>query len=574
MNVSNTEVAQALERIAVLLELENANPFRIRAYRNASRVIDGMSEAVSDLLAKEVDLSELRGIGKDLAGKIKDYVETGHISILDDLTKRHPKGIIELTKIENLGPKRIQKLHDELGINNLNDLKLAAQKNQIKTLKGFGEKTENKIIESLLTLEKINKESRVLWYKVDQIAQQLVIYLKKDKAVARVEIAGSYRRKKETVGDLDILVTSEKPQQVIDHFVAFQNVKTIISKGSTRSSVILRDGLHVDLRVFKEESFGSGLYYFTGSKAHNIEVRKIAMKMGLKINEYGVYKGEIRIAGTSEEDVFKAVHLDYIPPELRENRGEIIAAAKHRLPNLITVSDLLGDLHCHTTATDGKNSILEMALKAKDLGHKYLAITDHSEKVHIARGLDIKRLKKHLEEIDKINDSLTGIKLLKGIEVDILEDGSLDLPNFILAELDIRICSIHYQLKMNKTQMTERIIRAMDNPYFNILGHPTGRLIFKRSPYEIDFEKIIKAAAERGKFFEINSQPDRLDLSAENCQMFQELGAKFSISSDAHSTTELEFLNFGTDQARRGWIEKNSVINTLMWKDLKKLLLN
>lgn len=572
MIVSNAEVAQAFEKIAILLELENANPFRIRAYYNAARVINGLSQPLSDLLAHEVDLAEYRGIGKDLAEKIKGYMESGHIPLLDQLAGRHPKKITELAQIENLGPKRIQLLHENLGITSLKELKKAAERQQIREVRGFGVKTEQKILAEIQALLKTPGEMRFSLHKVDQIAQQLVSYLKKAKEVKLIELAGSFRRRKETLGDLDILISCENSKKIIDHFVAFENVKTIISKGATRSSVVLRDGLHVDLRVLKAESFGSGLYYFTGSKAHNIEVRKIAKKMGMKLNEYGVFKGSKKIAGQTEVEVFKALHLDYIPPELRENRGEIKAAAEHRLPHLIELSDLRGDLHAHTLATDGRNSIAEMAMKARELGHEYLAITDHSQHVYVAKGLNVSRLKKHLEDIDRANELVSGIKLLKGIEVDIMADGTLDLPNSILAELDIRICSVHYQLKMSKMDMTERIIRAMDNLYFNILGHPTGRLIFKRGPSEFDLEKIIKAAVERGKFFEINCQPDRLDLSAEHSQMAQELGAQFAISSDAHGTTELDFLSFGVDQARRGWVEKKNVINSLLWKDLKKRL--
>lgn len=572
MIVSNAEVAQAFEKIAILLELENANPFRIRAYYNAARVINGLSQPLSDLLAHEVDLAEYRGIGKDLSEKIKGYMESGHIPLLDELSERHPKKITELAQIENLGPKRIQLLHENLGITSLKELKRAAERQQIREVRGFGVKTEQKILAEIQELQKTPGEMRFALSKVDQIAQPLVSYLKKAQEVKQLELAGSYRRRKETLGDLDILISCENSKKIIDHFVAFENVKTIISKGATRSSVVLRDGLHVDLRVLKEESFGSGLYYFTGSKAHNIEVRKIAKKMGMKLNEYGLFKGDKRIAGLTEEELFHALHLDFIPPELRENRGEIKAAAEHCLPHLIELSDLRGDLHTHTLATDGRNSIAEMAKKARELGHEYLAITDHSQHVHVAHGLDVARLKKHIENIERANELVSGIKLLKGIEVDIMADGSLDLPNSILAELDIRICSVHYQLKMSKMDMTERIIRAMDNPYFNVLGHPTGRLIFKRGPSEFDLEKIIKAAVERGKIFEINCQPDRLDLSAEHCQMAQELGAQFAISSDAHGTTELDFLSFGVDQARRGWVEKKNVINSLLWKDLKKRL--
>lgn len=572
MAVSNTEVAEAFERIAILLEIENANPFRVRAYYNAARVIEGLPRPVSELIAKDEDLTEYSGIGKDLEGKIKEYVETGHFPLLDEVCSRHPKGIIDLARLENLGPKRIKILHDELGISSLKQLQKAAEKGKVHEVRGFGEKTEKKILEELQKFIQTGEEKRLLWYKVDQIAQQLVSYLKKSPELLKIEIAGSYRRKKETVGDLDILVTSSNPKDLINYFVAYEGIKEVLSKGTTRSSIVLNTGLHVDLRVLKSESFGSGLYYFTGSKTHNIEVRKIARRMGLKINEYGVFEGEKRLAGKTEEEVFKTIHLDYIPPELRENRGEIAAAIEHRLPKLITPEDLRGDLHSHTTATDGRNTIEEMALKAKELGYKYLAITDHSQNLKMVHGLDVARLKKHIEEIDRANERISGFKILKGIEVDILEDGSLDLPDSILKELDIRVCSIHSRFKLNKEAMTERILRAMDNPYFNILGHPTGRLSLKREPYELDIERIFKEAVERGKFLEINSQPERLDLSAELCQMAQELGVKFAISSDAHSINELNFINYGVAQARRGWVEKMNVINTLSWNELKKIL--
>lgn len=572
MAFSNVEVAQAFETIATLLEIENANQFRVRAYRNAARVIEALPQPLTDLVAKEEDLSEYSGIGEDLAGKIKDFVETGHIPLLDELSSHHPKGLVELARLENLGPKRIKILHDELGIASLKGLKQACEREQVREVRGFGVKTEKKLLDEIKAFSESGVEKRLLWSQVDEIARSLVNYLNNSPEVSKVEVAGSYRRRKETVGDLDILITCNHPKKVIDYFVAYEDVKDVLSRGITRSTVVLRTGLHVDLRVLKDESFGSGLYYFTGSKAHNIEVRKIARHNGLKINEYGVYKGTRKIAGKTEEEVFKAIHLDYIPPELRENRGEIQAAAEHRLPDLIKREDICGDLHAHTTASDGRNSIEEMALAAKALGLKYLAITDHSQHVHVANGLDVKRLKKHIEEIERVNDKISGITLLKGIEVDILEDGSLDLPDEILKKLDIRICSIHYRLKMDKEMMTERILRAMENPYFNVLGHPTGRLLFKREPYELDLEKIIRTAVERGKFFEINSQPDRLDLSAEHCQLAQELGAKFFINSDSHSTNGFNFLNYGVAQARRGWIERKNVMNTLSWKELQKIL--
>jgi DNA polymerase (family 10) len=572
MAFSNVEVAQAFETIATLLEIENANQFRVRAYRNAARVIEGLPQPLTDLVAKEEDLSEYSGIGEDLAGKIKDFVETGHIPLLDQLSSHHPKGIVELARLENLGPKRIKILHDELGVSSLKSLKQACEREQVREVRGFGVKTEKKLLNEIKVLSKSGVEKRLLWSQVDEIARSLVNYLNKSPEVNKVEVAGSYRRRKETVGDLDILITCNHPKKVIDYFVAYEDVKEILSRGITRSTVVLRTGLHVDLRVLKDESFGAGLYYFTGSKAHNIEVRKIARHNGLKINEYGVFKGARRIAGKTEEEVFKAVHLDYIPPELRENRGEIQAAQEHHLPDLIKREDLCGDLHSHTTATDGRNTIEEMALAAKASGLKYLAITDHSQQVHVANGLDVKRLRKHIEDIERVNAKISGITLLKGIEVDILEDGSLDLPNEILKELDIRICSIHYRFKMNKEMMTKRILKAMENPYFNVLGHPTGRLLLKREPYEFDLERIIRAAVELGKIFEIDSQPDRLDLSAEHCQMAQELGAKFVIDSDAHSISGLNYLNYGVAQARRGWIERKNVLNTLPWEKLRKIL--
>lgn len=569
---ANLDLAKAFEKIATFLELEDANPFRIRAYRNAARTLNEINRPIKDLLRENVDLTTYPGIGDDLSNKIILFVKTGHIPLLDELSKRHPNDISELMGIDNLGPKRIKKLHEELGISSLEELKKAAEEKKIRNLVGFGEKTESKILERLKALTKINSERRILLVECDQISSHLVSYLEKCEDIKKIEVAGSARRRKETVGDVDIVVTGENFKKIIDYFTSYNNVSSIISKGTTRSSVILSSGLQVDLRVFKEESFGAGLYYLTGSKSHNIEVRTIAKKMGMKINEYGVYKGKVNIASKTEADIFKVMNLDFIPPELRENRGEILAASGHRLPKLVALSDLKGDLHTHTSSTDGRNTILEMAQKAKELGYQYIAITDHSKKVRIARGLDVPRLKKYIDDIDEANEKVSGIKILKGIEVDILEDGTLDLPDSVLSLLDIRVCSIHYQLKMNKRDMTERLMRAMDNPYFNILGHPTGRLIFKRAHSEFDFEKIIKAGVERGKFFEINSQPARLDLSSENCQIACELGAKFAISSDAHSTAELELINYGTDTARRGWVEKKNVINSLEWSELKKLI--
>ncbi len=572
MSFTNAEVAEAFETIAILLELEGANPFRIRAYRNAARVIQLLPEPITDLIAQKKDLTEYKGIGTDLAGKIKAFLETGHIPLMDELITHHPLGITELTRIENLGPKRIKRLHRELGVSTITDLKSACENELVRSLKGFGEKTEKKILIEINELLKKGESKRLLWSRADEVAQKIVTHLKKSKDIKRIEVAGSYRRRKETVGDLDIVISCSSPEKVMDHFFSFEDIQSIQSQGITRSTIILRSGLHVDLRAFKEESFGSGLYYFTGSKSHNIAIRKIARKKGMKLNEYGVFKGEEYLAGKSEEEIFKLMKLDFIPPELRENNGEIEAAMNHLLPDLITRENICGDLHTHTLATDGRDSIEEMALKAKAMGLQYIAITDHSQSLRIAHGLDLKRLEKHIKDIDEANEKKLGIKILKGIEVDILEDGSLDLPNDILKELDIRICSVHSKLRMKRGAMTKRILKAMENPYFNVLGHPTGRLILKREPSELDFEKIIQSAVASGTFFEINGQPDRLDLDAEHARLAQELGAKFAINSDAHSTMELNFIQNGIFQARRGWIEKKNVINGLSWSHLKKLL--
>jgi DNA polymerase (family X) len=408
--------------------------------------------------------------------------------------------------------------------------------------------------------------------EAEQRAQPLVEYLKEGKGIKKVTVAGSYRRRKETVGDLDILVTCRKGSKVMDRFVDYEDVQKVVSKGTTRATIVLRSGLHVDLRVVPQVSYGAALHYFTWSKAHNIAVRKLGVKKNLKINEYGVFKGDERIAGKTEKEVYDQVDLPYIEPELRENRGELEAAGKGRLPRLIGLDDLRGDLHAHTTETDGHATLEEMANAAKEYGHDYLAITNHSKKVTMAHGLDAGRLAEEIEEIDQLNGKLSDIVLLKGIEVDILEDGSLDLPDDILKELDIVVCSVHYQRRLSREKMTERVLRAMDNPYINIFAHPTGRLINARDPYDIDLERIIRGARERGCFLEINAHPDRLDLSDVHCKMAKDMGLKLAISTDAHSIADLNLMRYGIDQARRGWLEPDDVINTRDLKQLRKLL--
>lgn len=570
MPIHNTEIADIFDRLADLLDIEGENRYRVRAYRNAARVVRDHSQSMAHLLEEGKDLSELPGIGEDLAEKIKTIVETGTLPLLEEVEERHPESLSELMKLPDLGPKRIKALHKELGIKTLEDLEKAANEGKIRELDGFGKKTEQKIKKAIAGRR--GEEQRVRLADAQEIAAPLLEYLKEVKGVKDIEIAGSYRRRKETVGDLDILVTCKKGSPVMDRFVDYGEVAEVVSKGETRSTVRLRSGMQVDLRVVPQVCYGAALHYFTGSKAHNIAVRKLGVERDLKINEYGVFKGEERIAGKTEEEVFEQVDLPYIEPELREDRGEIEAAKQGQLPRLVTLDDLRGDLHMHTKATDGNYSLEEMVRNAQEHGYKYIAVTDHSKRVTMAKGLDVKRLREQIKEVDRLNEKLDGITVLKGIEVDILEDGSLDLPDDVLKELDVTVCSVHYNRNLSRKKQTERIIRAMDNPCFKILGHPTGRLINEREPYEVDIERVLEAAKERGCFIELDSQPSRLDLSDTYCKLAKEIGVKVAISTDAHGVSDLDNIRFGVYQARRGWLEPKDVLNTRRLKDLQKLL--
>ncbi|HER62852.1 MAG TPA: DNA polymerase/3'-5' exonuclease PolX, partial [Desulfobacteraceae bacterium] len=448
-------------------------------------------------------------------------------------------------------------------------LRKAVKNKKIRRLDGFGEKTEKNIGKELDRLA--SRERRFKLNVADEIAGSLLDYLKKIKGVKKVEIAGSFRRRKETVGDLDILVVHARGDEVMKHFTSYEDVTTILSRGKTRSTVILKSGMQVDLRVVGEESYGAALHYFTGSKAHNIAVRKIAVKKNLKINEYGVFRGKKRVAGRSEQEVYKQVDLPFIPPELREDRGEVESAGKGRLPQLLTMDDIRGDLHTHTNRTDGHAGLAEMAEAAGELGYEYLAVTEHSQHVTVAGGLNAEELRKHVDTIDRMNEEPGNILLLKGVEVDILEDGSLDLPDDVLKLLDFTVCSVHSKFSLSRKKQTERIIRAMDNPYFRILGHPSGRLINIREPYDVDLEQVIRAASEKRCFMELNAHPDRLDLNDAYLKLARELGVKVAVSTDAHSTEGLNYMRFGVWQARRGWLEADDVLNTRSWKELRSL---
>ncbi|MDY6816668.1 MAG: DNA polymerase/3'-5' exonuclease PolX [Pseudomonadota bacterium] len=571
MPVHNNEIAALFEKLADLLEIEGANPFRVRAYRNAARTVRGYGKSMSDLLNQQKDLSTLPGIGEDLAKKIRTIVETGKLPALEEVESRTPPALSDLMKIEGLGPKRIKILHKELGIQSLDDLKRAARSGKIREIRGFGRKTEQLIRERVEHFAGGAPRTRLI--EAEEIAATLVDYLRNTEGVKDVIVAGSYRRRKETVGDLDILVSTGRNSPVMDRFSDYDEVDEVVSKGKTRSTVRLRSGMQVDLRVVPQISYGAALHYFTGSKAHNIAVRKLGLKKGCKINEYGVFRDDERIAGRTEEEVYEQVGLPYIPPELRENRGEIEAARADRLPELVRLEDIRGDLHCHSNASDGQHSLKQMAEAAAECGYEYLSINDHSRHVTVAHGLDKKRLLEQIREIDKLNERLDGIVLLKSIELDILENGSLDLPDSVLKELDFTVCAVHYKFNLSRSKQTQRILRAMDNPYFNILAHPTGRLINEREPYEIDLGKIMEVANERGCILELNAHPYRLDLTDESCMMAREVGVKMSISTDSHSTSNLNFMRFGINQARRGWLEAKDVINTLGLADLKKVLM-
>ncbi len=570
MPVHNAEIAALFEKLADLLEIQGANPFRVRAYRNAARTIAGHPEPMAELVARGADLEKLPGIGEALAEKITTIVNSGRLPALDEAARRTPAVLSDLMKIPGLGPKRVKLLHDSLGVRSAEDLKRAAASGLIRGLPGFGTKTEQMILAGAGLAA--TAEARVKLRDAEEVAAPLTAWLKKTPGIGEVTVAGSFRRRRDTVGDLDILATAKQPARVMERFAAFDEVAEVLARGETRSTVRLRSGLQVDLRVVPQESYGAALHYFTGSKAHNIAVRARAQKKGLKLNEYGVFRGERRIAGRTEAEVFRAAALPYIEPELREGAGEIEAAARHALPKLVTLADIRGDLHCHTDASDGHDSLAAMAAAAKELGYEYLAISDHSRRVTVAHGLDAKRLLAQVEAIDRLNGKLRGITLLKSCEVDILADGRLDLPDRVLKELDFTVCSVHYQTHLPQKQQTERILRAMDNRYFTILGHPTGRLINERPAYDVDLEKIIAGAKARGCFLEVNAHPDRLDLDDRGCRAAREAGVKVAIATDAHRGRDLGLMRFGLDQARRGWLTPRDVLNTRPLKELRRLL--
>ncbi len=570
MPVHNKEIAAILNEVADYLELKGENEFRINAYRNAARTVLGLTKSISQMAKDEKDIRSLPDIGESMAGKIAEIAQSGQLKQLEKLKKQIPASLTGIMKLEQMGPQRTKILYEELDIKSIEELKKAAKEGKIEELKGFGKKTTQNILREIKQFSQKGGSQRFKLHEADQMIQPMVKYLKKK--MGNINLTGSYRRMKETVGDIDIVCTSKDPGKAMKHFISYDEVSQVLSKGKTRASVRLHTDLQVDIRIVEKESLGAAKLYFTGSRAHTLALRKMAKEDDFKVNEYGIYKGKKRLAGKTEKEMYETLGLQYIQPELRENLGEIEAAKKDHLPRLIKLEDIKGDLHTHTKATDGTYSLKEMAEAAAGKGYKYYAITEHSKKVAMAHGLDEKALAKQIEEIDELNKKIKNLKIIKGIEVDILEDGTLDLPDSILKELDLVIGSIHYNMKLSPKKQTRRILKAMENPYFNILGHPTGRMINKRSGYEIDMKQVMKEAAGNGCFLEINSNPDRIDLNDKYIRQAKELGVKLAISTDAHSIDNLEYIIYGVAQARRGWLEKDHIINTRSWKDLKEML--
>jgi DNA polymerase (family 10) len=566
VTASNRDIAAAFERVADLLEIDQANPFRVRAYRNAARTVAELAGEVAEMLARDEDPSGLPGIGADLARKIVELVSSGGLAYLDELEARIPAGLTRLLAVPGLGPRRVGLLHRELGIESPEDLQAAAAGGRVRTLKGFGPKLEAQILASLEEFQALTRRRPSA--EVEPLVEGLLKHLRAVSGVERVAAAGSFRRCRETVGDLDLLVTARSGDAAVAAFCQAPGVAKVLARGTTRASVVLTDGFQVDLRVVAPESWGAALHYFTGSKEHNVAVRKLAQGLSLKVNEYGVFAGQRRVAGATEEEVYQAVGLPWIPPELRENRGEIAAARRQHLPGLIALADIRGDLHAHTDASDGRQGLAEMAAAAQARGYAYLAVTEHSAGLAVANGLDARRLGKHFEAIARLNAGFRGFRLLKGVEVEILENGELELPGGILTEMDLVIGSIHQKFNLSEERQTERLIRAMDDPHLSILGHPTGRLLNRRKGYAVNLPRVIAAAAERGCALELNAHPDRLDLDDVHCRMAREMGVPIAISTDAHHAAHLDYMRFGIGQARRGWLTPADVLNTRSWEEL------
>lgn len=562
--MKNRVVADILYEIADLLEMQEVE-FKPRAFRRAAQNIESLGEALEELY-QEDRLGDIPGVGASIADIIAEYLETGAVERLEKLRKQRPMDIKSLSAVEGLGPKRITKLYQELGITNLDELETAAKKGHIREIKGFGEKTEQNILENIAFARK-SQQRFLLGYVLPE-AEELLALLKDH--TDQVEIAGSLRRKNETIGDIDILAVAGQPAAVMDFFTELDRVEKVLAKGETKSSVRLYGGVQVDIRLIADESFGSALQYFTGSKSHNIALRKLAQKRDLKLNEYGLFRGEEQQAGRTEEGIYQALGLAWIPPELREDRGEIQAAQQDQLPRLVDYEEVRGDLQMHTTWSDGVNSIEEMVDEARRLGHAYIAITDHVGSLKIAGGMDAAELAKQGKQLAKIREHYDDIHVFHGIEANIQKDGELDVGHDVLDQVDVVLASVHSAFRMDEKEMTSRVITALQHPAVNILAHPTCRIIQKRESIKFDFDRVLEAASENQVALEINAFPERLDLNDVNARRAVEAGVKLSLGTDAHRKDHLRYLTLGTAVARRGWAEKDAIINTYTVKQLER----
>ena len=575
--MTNSQIAEVLEQLADLLEFQGANAFRIRAYRSGARRIRDLPESIATIVTEDPSrLTTLEGIGKGVAEKCITLVTTGELPQLQELLTEIPSTVLDILRVPGMGPRKAAMLYQELQVENLEQLQAACEAGQVQQLKGFGAKTEQTILTGIAIAEAANQ--RIYWSVADQVVDQLREHLAGCTAIERMEMAGSYRRGRETVGDLDILVVSEKAPEVMDQLALYDQIEEVIARGDTKMSIRLADGLQVDLRVVASESFGAALQYFTGSKDHNVQLRSLARQGNLKINEYGVFRvdedgSETYLAGKDEKEVYAALDLPLFPPELREARREFQWAEEGELPQLVELDALRGDLHMHTTASDGKATLEEMAQAAIERGLDYIAITDHSQRVTMAGGLNARRLRAQWKKIDKLNDQLEGrLLVLKGIECDILEAGGMDLPDDVLAEADWVIASVHYGQRQSRDQITSRIVGAIENSHVSIVAHPTGRLVNRREPYEVDMQAVMEAAARTGTLLELNANPARLDLHDIHCAAARQHGIPIVISSDAHSIVGLDVMRYGILQARRGGLTAADVANTRSWSKLQELI--
>lgn len=568
--MKNQEIAKIFNEIADLLEIKGENPFRIRAYRRAAQNIEGLPKNLEDI--SHEDFLKIPGIGQDLAGKIEEYLKTGKMVTHEELMHEMPEGLLTLLSVPGIGPKTSKLLYERLKIKGIDDLERLAAAHKLAGLPGIKEKTEENILKGIAMLKR-GRERQPLG-KVLPIANDILERLKKIAPVDKIDIAGSLRRWKETIKDIDILATSDNPKEVMKVFVHLPHVKEVLMHGNTKSSIVINEGLQVDLRVVARESYGAALAYFTGSKEHNIRLREMAVKKGLKINEYGISreKDDKKIGGEKEEDVYRILGLPYIPPELREDRGEIEAALDGKLPELVEIGDIRGDLHVHSKWSDGSHRFEELVEAAKKFGYSYIAITDHSKGLGVAHGLSGERLLEQKEEIEALNKKLRGIRILHGVEVDIRSDGTLDFSDELLKKLDIVVASIHSGFRQSRKQLTNRMTSAMKNPYVSIIAHPTGRLIGERDAYDVDMDELLAAAKKTGTAVEINAYPLRLDLNDTYAKRAKEMGIPMVISTDTHVTNQFEYMRYGISIARRGWLEKGDVLNTLGADKLLKQL--